>query len=73
MPYEYLVVLFPRSRRVKVNGKLMGRTNTRLELERGEYDISLGPPENYTPAQQTVDLRDTAPLTPMMVEFKEAR
>ena len=37
MAKEYLVVLFPRSRRVMINGEFMGTTNQKLELEGGGY------------------------------------
>jgi hypothetical protein len=46
MVKEYLVALFPRKRRVMINGQFMGFTNTKLELERGPYEVTLGPPKN---------------------------
>lgn len=69
MPFEYLVVLYPRQRRVKVNDEFMGQTNTTLEIERGEYDVALGPPMNYTPKVQKVDLRNTSSLRPRVLVF----
>jgi hypothetical protein len=71
MPYEYLVVLFPRRRRVKINGEYLGLTNKLLELEGGGYEVALGPPANFTPMQHKVDLRNTSALTPMLIEFEE--
>ena len=47
---EYLVVLFPRSRRVKINGEFQGRTGELIELEGGKYTVSLGPPPTFRPA-----------------------
>ena len=73
MPKEYLVVLFPRNRRVKIKGKFMGTTNTKLELEGGHYKVTLGPPNNFTPEMHDIDLRDTASLMPMVVEFQEKK
>jgi hypothetical protein len=66
------VALFPHSRRVMINGEFMGTTNKKLELESGNYDVTLGPPNNFTPEKFDVDLRNTSSLTPMIVEFEEA-
>jgi hypothetical protein len=72
MAKEYLVALFPRSRRVMINGEFMGATNTKLELEGGLYEVTLGPPNNFIPEKHDVDLRNTSSLMPMIVEFEEA-
>jgi hypothetical protein len=72
MTKEYLVVLFVRNRRVMINGEFMGTTNKKLELERGPYEVTLGPPNNFGPAKQDVELRNTSSLMPMIVEFEEA-
>lgn len=72
MAKEYLVVLFARSRRVLINGEFMGTTNTKLELERGSYEVTLGPPDNFTPAEHDIRLRNTSSQKPMIVEFAEA-
>jgi hypothetical protein len=66
---EYLVVHFPRSRRVKVDGEFNGRTEELIELEAGRHTIGLGPPPNFTPPEQTVILKDTSPLAPREVTF----
>lgn len=68
---EYLEVLFPSQREVLINGNSMGETNVVLELEGGEYEITLGPPQNFTPSQQQIDLCNTSPLTPMQIKFEE--
>ena len=72
MAKEYLVALFPRNRRVMINGEFMGATNKKLELESGLYEVTLGPPKNFTPEKHDVDLRNTSSLMPMIVEFGEA-
>jgi hypothetical protein len=71
MAAEFLVILFPRSRRVMINGEFMGTTNRKLELESGIYEVTLGPPLNFTPEKCDVDLRNTSSLMPMTVEFEE--
>jgi hypothetical protein len=72
MAMEYLVALFPRNRRVMINGQFMGTTNRKLELESGLYEVTLGPPKNFTPEKFDIDLRDTSSLMPMIVQFEEA-
>lgn len=69
---EYLVVLFPTRRRIKVNDEFSGFTNELIELDGGPYTVSLGPPANFSPESQPVDLKGTAPLTPMIVRFESA-
>jgi hypothetical protein len=70
MAKEYLVVSFPRTRRVLINGQFSGTTNTILELEDGQYEVTLGPPKNFTPEKYDIDLRGTSSMNPMIVEFK---
>ena len=65
------MALFPRTRRVMINGQFMGITNKKLELDSGPYEVTLAPPKNFTPEKHKIDLRNTASLTPMIVEFEE--
>ena len=71
MAKEYLVALFPRSRRVLINGAWMGTTNKKLELESGRYEVTLGPPNTFIPEKHDIDLQNTSSLMPMIVEFEE--
>lgn len=73
MSKEYLVALFPRRRRVLINGQFMGTTNTKLELESGVYEVTLGLPLNFSPDKFNIELRNTSSLMPLMVEFTEAK
>jgi hypothetical protein len=66
---EYLIVHFPRSRRVIVDDEFNGRTEDLIELEAGRHVVSLGPPYNYTPEEQTIILKDTTELDPREVSF----
>lgn len=70
MAKEFLVALFARSRRLRVNGQYMGRTNTLIELEPGRYEITLGPPANFKPEKLTIDLNNTSALKPRIVPFE---
>ena len=67
---QYLVVLFPRRRRVFVDGEWWGHTNEIIELEGGKYPVSLGPPDNYRPGSRKVDLKNTSELKPLTVSFQ---
>ena len=68
---EYLTVSFPYPREVLINGESRGETNELLSLEGGEYEVTLGPPQDFTPARQQIDLRNTSALTPLSIEFQE--
>ena len=72
MAKEYLVVNYRRRRRVMINGQFMGYTNKNLELEGGQYEVTLGPPDNYKPTKHNIDLRNTSVMNPMIVQFEEA-
>ncbi len=72
MAYEYLVVLFPRKREVLINGEFMGFTNRRLELEGGHYRVALGPPPNFVPEEQEVELINTTIISPKIIQFEES-
>jgi hypothetical protein len=66
---EYLIVHFPRSRRVMIDDEFNGRTEDVIEIEAGKHVVSLGPPSNFTPDKQTVTLKDTSELEPREVSF----
>jgi hypothetical protein len=68
---EFLVVRFPRSRRVLIDDEFNGRTDELIELEAGKHIVSLGPPyDNYTPEEYTIILKDTSELEPREVNFE---
>lgn len=71
MAKEYLVVLFPRKRRILINDAFLGHTNTKLEIEGGRYEVKLGPPKNFTPDAHDIDLHNTSFLRPMIIVFEE--
>jgi hypothetical protein len=66
---EYLAVRFEASRRVLVNDNPFGFTNTVIQLDAGTHQITLEPPPDFSPIAQTVMVRDTSPLDPMIVTF----
>jgi hypothetical protein len=66
---EYLLVYFPRSRRVKIDDEFNGRTDEVIEIETGSHVVSLGPPCNFTPNDQTIILKETSELEPREITF----
>lgn len=66
---EYLIVHFPRSRRVKVDDEFNGRTDELIELEPGSHVITLGPPDNFTPYERRLVLKETSELEPREISF----
>jgi hypothetical protein len=67
---EYLLVKFPRPRRVKVDDEFNGRTGEVIELEAGNHVVSLGPPANFTPGEQRIVLKNTSELDPREISFE---
>ena len=66
---EYLLVHFPRSRRVKIDDEFNGRTDEVIEIEAGKHVVSLGYPYNFTPEERTIILKDTSEVEPREVSF----
>lgn len=66
---EYLLVHFPRSRRVKIDDAFNGRTDEVIEIEAGKHVVSLGYPYNFTPEERTIILKDTSEVEPREVSF----
>ena len=66
---EYLIVHFPRSRRVKVDDEFNGRTEELIELEPGSHVVTLGPPDNFTPYERRLVLKETSELEPREISF----
>ena len=66
---EYLIVHFPRSRRVKVDDEFNGRTDELIELEPGIHVVTLGPPDNFTPYERRLVLKETSELEPREISF----
>jgi hypothetical protein len=67
---EFLIVHFPRSRRVKVDDEFNGRTEELIEIESGRHVVTLGPPDNFTPEDRTIIVKDTSELEPREIDFE---
>jgi hypothetical protein len=66
---EYLLVTFPRPRRVKVDDEYNGSTGDVIELEAGGHVITLGPPANFKPSERRIILKNTSELAPREIAF----
>ena len=69
MLMEYLIVHFPRRRRVKIDDEFNGYTEELIEIEAGRHVVSLGPPYNFTPDDRAIILKDTSELDPREISF----
>ena len=67
---EFLLVIFDDIREVRVGGKPKGKTNVVIELEAGLHTVTLGPPFDYSPIDQTIRLRNTAAIDPYRIVFQ---
>ncbi len=66
---EHLLVHFPVSRTVLIDGEESGTTNAIFRVEEGTHTIGLGDPQDYKPSSRTVNVRDTTPIKPKEVTF----
>ena len=69
---EYLIVRFPETRRVLIDGVDQGQTKQVIELEAGTYTVSLSPPDGVKPKKRTITLSNTSPIKPKEITFAEA-
>jgi len=69
---EYLIVHFPRRRRVKIDDEFNGYTEELIEIEAGRHVVSLGPPYNFTPDDRTISLEDASEVEPRETTFDPA-
>jgi hypothetical protein len=67
---EYLLVRYPATRQVLVDGAFQGWTNVVLPLEAGTYTVTLGPPPDFAPLEQRIRLEFTSILTPCRITFE---
>jgi hypothetical protein len=68
---EWVIVRFPRSRDVYIDGRLVGATNEILTTVAGPQTFDLGPGGDYRPPERLVTVSDTAPDAPQVVRFQQ--
>ncbi|HKG94798.1 MAG TPA: hypothetical protein VKA84_22985 [Gemmatimonadaceae bacterium] len=66
---EFILVSYPRRRRVFVDGEQCGFTNEVIQIDGGTHRIDLGEPANYTPQFRRPDISGTAVFDPLLLEF----
>lgn len=69
---EYVIVKYPASRDVYINGARNGKTNESLRVGAGTQVFDLGSPADYQPANREVVVENTSVLEPMEIEFEPA-
>ena len=69
---EFLLVEYPRKRKVMLKDDVIGFTNEIIEIEGGSYTITLSGDVNYTPASRKVNVSNTSVLDPKTISFTPA-
>jgi hypothetical protein len=69
---EYIKVVFPTRRKVRVDGKAAGFTNRVFQVETGHHNFDLGDKPNYRPKKKNVEVINTQPSAPMVLIFEQA-
>ncbi|MBI3899493.1 MAG: hypothetical protein HY308_14545 [Gammaproteobacteria bacterium] len=68
---EYVKVVFPAQRYVRVDGVRTCKTNRVFQVEPGQHVFDLGPGNDYSPNECTCTVSDTLPTAPLIIEFKQ--
>ena len=66
---EHILIHFPVSRTVLIDGEDSGTTNAVLRVEEGKHTFSLGDPRDYKPLSRTVKVKGTSPIKPREMTF----
>lgn len=66
---EFVQVLFPTSRRVRIDGSLRGFTNRTLQVSAGSHRFTLDGDDDYAPPFREEAVSGTTMVFPLMVQF----
>ena len=69
---EYIIVHYPKTRTVYIDGEDNGSTGVTLRVEEGTHTIHLGDPHDYTPKWRRPAVTATSAAKPMIIEFDPA-
>ena len=69
---EFVLVTFPRVRRVRMDGATQGQTGQVIGVQRGVHIFDLGSPLDYTPPSVQIPVANTTSGTPLVVAFQSA-
>jgi hypothetical protein len=68
---ENVIIKYPDSRAVFIDGEDTGMTNTILRIEAGSHTFTLGEPKDYKPSFRRRKVKGTSPVKPMEVTFEK--
>jgi hypothetical protein len=66
---EHVIIMYPKSRTVLIDGEETGMTNTILRVEEGTHTFRLDGPKDYKPSFRRVKVHDTSPIDPREITF----
>jgi hypothetical protein len=69
---EFVLVTFPRVRRVRMDGATQGQTGQVIGVQRGVHIFDLGSPLDYTPPSVQLPVANTLPDAPLVITFQSA-
>jgi hypothetical protein len=71
MGMEFVVVSYPTSRNVRIDGEILGKTNDTHSVEQGHHIFDLGDPHDYKPDSVEMDIENTTSIKPLIInDFK---
>ncbi|MCG3180142.1 MAG: hypothetical protein BIFFINMI_02497 [Phycisphaerae bacterium] len=70
-PEQYVIVHYPDSRSVYVDGREHALTNRVILISPGHYEFSLGSPDDYRPKTVVADVRGTSRTAPKEIVFEK--
>lgn len=69
---ENVIIKYPETRTVFIDGEDSGMTNTVLRIEAGTHTFNLGEPKDYMPSFRRRKVTGTSPVKPMEVTFEKS-
>jgi hypothetical protein len=66
---EHIIIKYPRSRTVLIDGEETGLTNRILRVEEGTHTFRMTGPKNYTPSFRRMKVTGTSPINPREIIF----
>jgi len=64
---EFVVVSYPKDRKVRIDDKIAGNTNDKLMVETGHHVFDLGDPKDYKPLSVEKVVHNTTSVTPLRI------
>jgi hypothetical protein len=64
---EYVVISYPITRKVRIDGQDAGFTNETLMVETGNHIFDLGIPRDYKPQSVTQIVQSTTSIGPLII------